>query len=372
MTDMDTRAGRSGHAFGGWRLVALMLLSTFLVASCGEAGSDAAARPSGPAMSAVPADLPEVLATVGGESVRLDDLPASARDQLGRLENNYRQQRYEILKAAVDEAVANQMLTAEASERGTTVAELVAAETAPLLPPTDAEIETWYAENRARLGGRSLEQVREQIRAHLQTTRAEEQSEALDRRLREKYEVAVHVEPFRVNLDNEGSPGFGPDDADVTLVEFSDFECPFCSRFFPTLKRLEEEYSDRVRIVYRQFPIPSLHPNAFKAAEASLCAHEQGEFWAYHDVLFQEQDRLAVRDLKEKAGRLGLDRGDFDQCLDTGRYVERVQDDIAEGQASGVTGTPALFVNGIPIPGGAVAYDVVAAALDAELARATD
>lgn len=369
---MDTRTGPAGHTFRGRRLIALMLLTAPLATACGEAGSDAAARPSGPAMSAVTADLPEVLATVGGESVRLDDLPASARDQLGQLENSYRQQKYAILKGAVDEAVANQMLTAEAQEQGTTVAELIAAETAPLLPPTDAEIETWYSENRARLGGRSLDQVREQIREHLQTTRAEEQSEALDRRLREKYDVHVHLEPFRVALDNQGSPALGPDDADVTLVEFSDFECPFCSRFFPTLKRLEEDYADRVRIVYRQFPIPSLHPNAFKAAEASLCAHEQGEFWAYHDVLFQEQDRLAVRDLKEKAGRLGLDRGDFDRCLDTGRYVERVQDDIAEGQASGVSGTPALFVNGIPIPGGAVGYEVVAAALDAELARVAD
>jgi protein-disulfide isomerase len=196
--------------------------------------------------------------------------------------------------------------------------------------------------------------------------------EAFVGNLRDAYGVQSSLGPYRVDLELADHPTVGPAEAPVTIVEFSDFECPFCSRFFPTLKRLEEEYGDRVRIVYRQFPIPSLHPNAFKAAEASLCADEQGEFWAYHDLLFQEQDRLAVRDLKEKAGRLGLNRGDFDRCLDTGRYVERVQDDIAEGQASGVSGTPALFVNGIPIPGGAVAYDVVAAALDAELARAAD
>ena len=173
-----------------------------------------------------------------------------------------------------------------------------------------------------------------------------------------------------MELDNRDAPSLGPSDATVTLVEFSDFECPYRSRFFPTFQQIKEDYGDRIQVVYRQFPLTNLHPSAFKAAEASLCANEQGELWTFHDLLFQEQNRIAVRDLREKAGRLGLDQGEFNNCLDTGRYVEQVQDDLAVGKAAGVKGTPALFVNGIPIDGGAVAFEVVAEALDRELRRA--
>ena len=107
-----------------------------------------------------------------------------------------------------------------------------------------------------------------------------------------------------------------------------------------------------------------------QAALASECADEQGEFWPYHDLLFQEQESLNVRDLKEKAGRIGLDQPSFNECLDTGRYTEQVQNDVAIGRAAGVSGTPALFVNGVRIQGGAVPFDSVAKVLDAELERA--
>jgi len=344
-------------------LVLLAALTACTEADPGSAGSE-------PPGSSPAADVPDVLATVDGEEVTFADLPEGTASQLAQLENSYRQQRHQLLSDAVDEAIASRMLAKEAEARDMTAAQVVAAETGgPPPAPTDAEVEAWYRQNQSQLQGRSLDQLREQIRQFLRTQRAQAASDSLDARLREKYDVAVHLDPFRVDVADPAAPALGPETAPVTLVEFSDFECPFCGRFAPTLERVEEAYGDRVRIVYRQFPIPSLHPSAFKAAEASLCAHEQGEFWAYHDLLFAEQDRLAVRDLKEKAGRLGLDQGEFDRCLDTGRKVEQVQEDQAAGQAAGVTGTPALFVNGVPIPGGAVSYEVVAEALDAELAR---
>jgi protein-disulfide isomerase len=161
----------------------------------------------------------------------------------------------------------------------------------------------------------------------------------------------------------------GPEDAPVTLVEFSDFECPYCAQFYRTLKQLAENYSGRLRVVYRQFPIRT-HPNAYAAAEASLCAHDQGEFWAMHDVMFEDQDNLDPTSLREKAERIGLDLEQYDTCLASERHAERIDRDRREARRLGVDGTPAIFVNGVPLAVGAPAYSVAARAIDEELSRA--
>jgi len=176
----------------------------------------------------------------------------------------------------------------------------------------------------------------------------------------------VLLEPPRTRVAATG-PSKGPEDAPITIVEFSDFECPFCSRINPTLAQVRQNYADQVRIVFRQYPLP-MHPNAVKAAEASLCAHEQGKFWEMHDVMFADQQQLGVEQLKAKASGIGLDPEDFNQCLDSGEYADEVQADLAAGAEAGVSGTPAMFVNGIPISG-AVPYDQLSSVIDEELAR---
>lgn len=160
----------------------------------------------------------------------------------------------------------------------------------------------------------------------------------------------------------------GSKDAKVTLVEFSDFECPFCGRFKPTVDQVLRDYGDKIRLVYKHFPLDSIHPFARPAAEASECAAEQGKFWEYHDGLFTNQDKLSNEYFGQLAGELNLDTTKFTNCLTTGKYRQRVEDDYQMGLAAGVQGTPHTLVNGIAISG-AESLAVVKARIDAALAE---
>jgi len=137
----------------------------------------------------------------------------------------------------------------------------------------------------------------------------------------------------------------------LTIIEFSDFQCPFCQRVMPTLKQIREKYGDRVRVVWKDFPLTSIHPQAFKAAEAGNCAREQGKFWEYHDQLFTHQDALQPEFLKKYAADAGLDAAKFNACLDTAKYSDRVQEQMGIGTGLGVQSTPSLFINGRLVAG---------------------
>ena len=162
-------------------------------------------------------------------------------------------------------------------------------------------------------------------------------------------------------------PVKGPASAKVTIIEFSDFQCPFCSQVQDTLKQVFTTYPTQVKVVFRNFPLP-MHENAEAAAEAALCANEQGKFWEYHDKLFSNQDKLSVTDLKQYAVSLGLDTGKFNSCLDSKKYQEAVQKDTSAGQAVGVSGTPSFFINGKLIPG-ALPFDSFKQIIDEELTK---
>ncbi len=141
-------------------------------------------------------------------------------------------------------------------------------------------------------------------------------------------------------------------DAPVKMIVYSDFECPFCSKFADTMKQVEENFKDKVVIAFRHYPLAG-HPEGLPAAEASECAAEQGKFWEMHDKLFADNKagRLSADQYKKDAGDLGLDAAKFSQCLDSGKYKNKVETDIAEGERAGVTGTPTSFVNGNIYPG---------------------
>jgi len=168
----------------------------------------------------------------------------------------------------------------------------------------------------------------------------------------------------------DDDPARGPQDAPVTMIEFSDFQCPYCARFFrDTLPLILGNYGDRVRFVYRDFPLTSIHSLAQKAAEAAECADDQGAFWKYHDLLFENQSALDEESLKGYAASLGLDTVAFNDCLTSGKYTAEVRKDVQDGLAAGVQGVPTFFINGVPIAG-AQAYPVFEDAIEAALAEA--
>jgi protein-disulfide isomerase len=163
------------------------------------------------------------------------------------------------------------------------------------------------------------------------------------------------------------APSFGPADAKVTVVEFSDFECPYCARAAEVTSRLRERYADRVRLVFRQFPL-SFHDNDRGAAEASLAAHAQGKFWEYHDRLFAHQDQLGRSALGEHARAVGLDVAALERALEDGLHAARVTGDVALGNEVAVQGTPTLFVNGQRVEN-PLDFDAVARQIDAALSQ---
>lgn len=173
--------------------------------------------------------------------------------------------------------------------------------------------------------------------------------------------------PNPPSVDND--PAFGPEDAKVTMIEFSDFQCSFCKEFFDqTYPRLKHDYGDTIRFVYRDFPMTNVHPEAQAAAEAAECAREQGRFWEYHDALFTHQDQLSAKYYFELAQQLGLDQDTFGHCLRGGKYTLEVANDFGDGLNSGVQGTPTFYINGRMVVG-AQPYDVFKQVIDEELAK---
>lgn len=356
-------------SFAGPSRVLALLVAAMVVTSCTGSG---ATNGSGPAATPQAAggspQATEVLATIDGEAVTGADLEELAGDQLALMEFQYLSERQRLIEAAVQEMVRVRLLDEEAEARGITREELVAAETAGDVDVSPEQITAFYQQNQARLGGRSLEELYGQIGAYLQEVGREEALTTFTDELAASKEVVYLVEPYRVDIDVEGSPALGPADAPVTVVVFSDFECPYCEVFAQTMQQVNDEYGNRVRIVFRQFPL-NIHPNAPKAAEASLCAHEQGKFWEMHDLMFEEQRQLDLASLMDKAERIELDIPEFEACLDSGKFAEQIEEDMQAATRLGVDGTPAVFINGAQVVGGAVGYEALVEIIEEEIER---
>ncbi len=307
----------------------------------------------------------QVLAVVGGEEITEAEVAGVVAAEL----INARRARHEALQRGLEQLASQRLVELEAKARGISGPELEQQEVAAKAgEPTAADVDAFYEQNRERIR-QPKEHVEGQIRAFLMQQRLQQARQELLDQLKILHGYASYLEPFRVPVEADGFPALGPAEAPVTIVEFSDFECPFCGRVVPTLEEVRKNYGEKVRLVFRQFPLNNIHPNAQKAAEASLCAHDQQKFWPMHDAMFKEQRSLGVEQLKEKAARLGLEAGAFNECLDSGRHADQVAADLEAGGSLGVTGTPALFINGRFLSG-AQPYDEIARLIDEELAVA--
>lgn len=297
-------------------------------------------------LPALAADLPEVVATVQDQPISAQELRDSMRGQLLQMD----MERYEAMKARLDTLVAERLIALEAAARDVSVEEFERLEIfAKLELVTPEQARAFYDANQERLP-RSFEELEGRIIAHLQQQAELRRREALARELRARYQVRIALAPPRFDVDADDDPFMGPRDAPVTLIEFSDFQCPYCRRVQSVLKRLMTAYHGQLKLVFRDFPLRQIHPEAQKAAEAAQCANDQGQFWPYHDHLFAASD-MSVEHLKQYAVELGLDAEQFNACLDSEKYRQEVQKDIDDALAAGVSATPSFFVNGLPIYG---------------------
>jgi protein-disulfide isomerase len=336
--------------------------SLFALAACNKAKTPAAAA-SGSG-SSLAAD--KVVATYTGGTITAGELELEAKPKMQELQNQIYQARKEVLERMAVERIVK----AEAAKKGQTDEQYIQArvEAMPVTPPSDAEVKEFY--ERLKSAGRippdtKLDQIKDQlVQAMLNQQRRTSVQKVIDE-LRTAANLQITLPPPRVDVAATG-PARGPADAKVTIVEFSDFQCPYCGSAFTTVEQLMQQYAGKVKLVFRQFPLP-IHPQAEKAAEASLCAGDQGKFWEYHDLLFKNQRKLEVADLKTYAASAGLDATKFDQCLASGDKKKVVDHDMEAGQAAGVNGTPAFFINGVFL-NGAMPIEEFKKVIDPELA----
>lgn len=316
------------------------------------------------ALSLSAADWVKPAATIGNTAISLSELDAAVGTRLARIRND----EYNIRRNVLEDLIATKLIDAEAARRHMTSEELFKTEIeSKITQPDLAEIEPVYEGVADKYPGMTKDQALKEIADGIRRQRLTTRRAQYIKELRAAAGVKVNLEPPRVAVKAEG-PSRGGANAPVTIVEFSDFECPFCGHAVETLQQIQKKYGDNVRIVFRDYPLFT-HRTAKRASEAAHCADELGKFWEMHDRLFSKGGPLSDADLYRFATQAGIDHDKFDQCLTSGRYKEAWKVSQDEGTRVGVTSTPSFFINGRMLVG-AAGYDAFARIIDDELANA--
>ncbi|MGE5111759.1 MAG: thioredoxin domain-containing protein [Acidobacteriaceae bacterium] len=284
----------------------------------------------------------EILATVDGQPIYADDLLPYIQAQLLPL----RQQEYELKAKALDGVIDVKLVEIEAKKRGISTENLLRQEAdSKVVEPTESELYALYIVQKDQLG-KSFAEVKAPLAKLLRNAKIQEARDAYFKQLRANAAISVLLTKPTVEVASDRKRLRGNPDAQLTIVEFSDFQCPYCRSVEPALKAVLEKYKGRVNLAYHDLPLREIHPQAQLAAEASRCAAEQGKFWEYHDLLFEHQDKLGRGDLVEHARTLNLDEKKFDLCLSSGKYKDFIEQERQLGMKAGITGTPGFLING--------------------------
>lgn len=310
----------------------------------------------------------ERLAEIDGTIITRIDVDKSGGKQLQAL----RQQLYRLERQKLDEHIGAMLVTREAKKRGVAVATLLEQEVnSTVNPPSDEEIRSLYEKNKERIPV-EFEKVRDQMRNYLHEQKITERKIEYFKTLRINGKVTTYLKPpelVRVDLSVNGAPSKGSEKAEVTIVKFEDFQCPYCKAVQPNFQEVLKRYDGKVRLVHKDLPLDQIHPQARQAAEAARCADDEGKFWEYHDRLYASSPNAAPEDLRLYAKDLGLNQELFDKCLARGKYKAAIQKDLNEAANLGLTGTPAFFINGRELSG-AQSVQAISQIIDEELSRA--
>lgn len=309
----------------------------------------------------------KVYAVVDGKEIKGKEVLERVKGEMSELNR----QMYDLKRRATEQIVQDRILEGEAKRQGTTVDQLFKQfDALREKDVADADIDAFLKKrniDRKKLKKAELKSVPNIIKMQ----RVYEARQKYVNELRQKANVKIKLtRPMEKPIDVAvgTNPPRGPASAKVAIVEFSDFECPFCSRGRDRLEEVRAKYGDKVKIYYRHFPLESIHPNAFKSAEGTSCARDQGKFWEYHDELFRNQRDLKEKSLVKHAKTIGLDEAKFAECLKSGKYAEEVRADMKDAQKYGVNSTPTFYING-HILRGAVPLDQFSDLIELELGK---